>query len=167
MEARRRPWTDAQVEPTRTVTVGPLVVDITNRHRDKTQGSQLMRAVIDDLSHDVPTALTELRRLGRILKQRGSDILAYFDRTGTSNGPTEAINGSLGHLRGSAPGSATALWLGRWRRRRGGLGLTPAAARFLMQVNGRRSEYTGDHLGQEGGRLQVLRNPVLRQDDAR
>ena len=63
-----------------------------------------MRAVIDDLSHDVPTALTELRRLGRTLKQRAPDVLAYFDRIGTSNGPTEAINGRLEHLRGSALG---------------------------------------------------------------
>ncbi|GAB3897540.1 hypothetical protein GCM10027612_54040 [Microbispora bryophytorum subsp. camponoti] len=29
-------------------------------------------------------------------------MLAYFDRPGTSNGPTEAINGRLEHLRGSA-----------------------------------------------------------------
>ncbi len=32
------------------------------------------------------------------------DVLAYFDRPGTSNGPTEAINGRLEHLRGSALG---------------------------------------------------------------
>jgi transposase len=31
-----------------------------------------------------------------------SDVLAYFDRPGTSNGPTEAINDRLEHLRGSA-----------------------------------------------------------------
>jgi transposase len=63
-----------------------------------------MRALIDDLSHDVPATLTELRRLGRTLKQRADDVLAYFDRPGTSNGPTEAINGRLEHLRGSALG---------------------------------------------------------------
>ena len=33
-----------------------------------------------------------------------ADVLAYFDRPGTSNGPTEAINGRLEHLRGSALG---------------------------------------------------------------
>jgi transposase len=38
------------------------------------------------------------------LKKRAADILAYFDRPGTSNGPTEAINGRLEHLRGSALG---------------------------------------------------------------
>jgi transposase len=42
--------------------------------------------------------------LGRTLKQRATDVLAYFNRPGTSNGPTEAINGRLEHLRGSALG---------------------------------------------------------------
>jgi hypothetical protein len=31
-------------------------------------------------------------------------LLAYFERPGTSNGPTEALNGRLEHLRGSALG---------------------------------------------------------------
>src|SRR5204863_3775124 len=74
------------------------------RHPDRTEGGQLMRKVIDDLSHHVPAELTELRRLGRTLKQRAEDVLAYFARPGTSNGPTEAINGRLEHLRGSALG---------------------------------------------------------------
>jgi transposase len=74
------------------------------RDPDKTQGSQTMRAVIDSLRHAVPTALVELRRLGRTLSRRAADVLAYFDRPGTSNGPTEAINGRLEHLRGSALG---------------------------------------------------------------
>ncbi|OKI49588.1 hypothetical protein A6A27_09065 [Micromonospora sp. CB01531] len=43
-------------------------------------------------------------RLGRTLSKRAADVLAYFDRPGTSNGPTEAINGRLEHLRGSALG---------------------------------------------------------------
>jgi len=38
------------------------------------------------------------------LKKRSADVLDYFDRPGTSNGPTEAINGRLEHLRGSALG---------------------------------------------------------------
>jgi transposase len=74
------------------------------RHPDRAYGSQLIRAVINDLSHDVPAVLTELRRLGRTLGQRAEDVLAYFARPGTSNGPTEAINGRLEHLRGSALG---------------------------------------------------------------
>ncbi|MGQ2914990.1 transposase, partial [Microbacterium aurantiacum] len=36
--------------------------------------------------------------------QRAADVLAYFERPGTSNGPTEALNGRLEHLRGSALG---------------------------------------------------------------
>src|SRR4029453_5875368 len=38
------------------------------------------------------------------VEERAADVLAYFDRPGTSNGPTEAINGRLEHLRGSALG---------------------------------------------------------------
>jgi hypothetical protein len=49
-------------------------------------------------------ALVEIVTLGRTLKKRAADVLAYFDRPGTSNGPTEAINGRLEHLRGSALG---------------------------------------------------------------
>ena len=44
--------------------------------------------------------------LGRTLKRRAGDILAYFDHPHTSNGPTEAINGRLEHLRGTALGLA-------------------------------------------------------------
>ncbi len=60
--------------------------------------------MIAALAERVPRALTELRRLGRTLRKRAADVLAYFDRPGTSNGPTEAINGRLEHLRGSALG---------------------------------------------------------------
>jgi transposase len=74
------------------------------RTPDKAHGRELMQAVIDTLRQGVPAALTELRRLGRTLKRRAADVLAYFDRPGTSNGPTEAINGRLEHLRGSALG---------------------------------------------------------------
>ena len=52
----------------------------------------------------MPEPLTELITLGRTLKKRAVDVLAYFDRPGSSNGPTEAINGRLEHLRGSALG---------------------------------------------------------------
>ena len=52
----------------------------------------------------MPAALTEIITLGRTLTRRAADILAYFDRPRTSNGPTEAINGRLEHLRGSALG---------------------------------------------------------------
>ncbi len=74
------------------------------REPDRAKGRELMQAVIKSVSTGVPSALTELRTLGRTLKRRAQDVLAYFDRPGTSNGPTEAINGRLEHLRGSALG---------------------------------------------------------------
>ena len=55
-------------------------------------------------STGMPSSLTELTTLGRTLKRRATDILAYFDHPHTTGGPTEAINGRLEHLRGSAPG---------------------------------------------------------------
>ncbi|MFW0775944.1 ISL3 family transposase, partial [Paenarthrobacter nitroguajacolicus] len=74
------------------------------REPDRPKGRELMQAVIKSVSTGVPNALTELRTLGRTLNRRAEDVLAYFDRPGTSNGPTEAINGRLEHLRGSALG---------------------------------------------------------------
>ncbi|HET9649282.1 MAG TPA: transposase, partial [Microlunatus sp.] len=67
-------------------------------------GRRSMEKLVTSLSAGVPKALTEISRLGRTLKQRAADVLAYFDRPGTSNGPTEAINGRLEHLRGTALG---------------------------------------------------------------
>ncbi len=61
------------------------------REPDKNKAKEMMRAVIDSVSNGVPALLKEIRRLGRTLKQRAADILAFFDRPGTSNGPTEAI----------------------------------------------------------------------------
>jgi hypothetical protein len=48
------------------------------------------------------------------------DSITYFDRPRTSNGPTEAINGRLAHLRGSALGfrnltTYTPITSGDWR----------------------------------------------------
>ena len=74
------------------------------RDPDRSRARAAMTALIDCLRQGVPAALVELRRLGRTLTQRAGDVLAYFDRPGTSNGPTEAINGRLEHLRGSALG---------------------------------------------------------------
>jgi hypothetical protein len=74
------------------------------REPDRKQERTLMEQLIASVSHDVPTALTEIVTLGRTLKRRATEVLAYFDRPGTSNGPTEAINGRLEHLRGSALG---------------------------------------------------------------
>ena len=81
--------------------------NIIDAYRDpnKVRGKALMQAEINTLtSTRVPRGLTELMTLGRTLKHRAGDILAYFDHPHTSNGPTEAINGRLEHLLGSALG---------------------------------------------------------------
>lgn len=74
------------------------------RDPDRNHGRELMTALITSISHGVPAALREVLTLGRTLKKRSADVLAYFDRPGTSNGPTEALNGRLEHLRGSTLG---------------------------------------------------------------
>ncbi|WP_367403916.1 ISL3 family transposase [Kocuria marina] len=74
------------------------------REPDRAKGKEMMQSLIAKLGRAVPKKLIELAALGATLKKRSADILAYFDRPGTSNGPTEAINGRLEHLRGSALG---------------------------------------------------------------
>ena len=75
------------------------------RAPDTAAGKAMMQAEINTLTCTrVPRGLRELITLGRTLKRRAGDILAYFDHPHTSNGPTEAINGRLEHLRGSALG---------------------------------------------------------------
>ena len=63
-----------------------------------------MTDLITTISKAVPTGLEEGARLGRTLHTRADDVLAYFELPRTSNGPTEAINGRLEHLRGIALG---------------------------------------------------------------
>ena len=74
------------------------------REPDRVLGRELMEKLIESVSAGVPKALVEVITLGKTLKKRAVDVLAYFDRPGTSNGPTEALNGRLEHLRGSALG---------------------------------------------------------------
>jgi transposase len=74
------------------------------RYEDRRRGRDLMVKLIDSVTTGVPKALVEITKLGRTLKKRAEDVLAYFDHPRTSNGPTEAINGRLEHLRGSALG---------------------------------------------------------------
>ena len=61
-----------------------------------------MTRLITSIHSDVPASLEELRSLGQTMKRRRDDILAFFDHPGTSNGPTEAVNGLLEHLHGTA-----------------------------------------------------------------
>jgi transposase len=88
---------------------------------DQTLAAQDMKALIATITVPLPPALAEVRQLGATLKKRAPDILAYFDRPGTSNGPTEAINGRLEHLRGSALGFRN---------------LTNYIARSLLEIGG-------------------------------
>ncbi|WP_454228131.1 ISL3 family transposase [Propioniciclava flava] len=74
------------------------------RNPDPKAGRRTLNKVIGSIARGVPAALTELRKLGSTLNRRAGDVLAYFDHPRTSNGPTEAINGRLEHLRGSALG---------------------------------------------------------------
>jgi transposase len=55
------------------------------REPDRRRGRQLMASLIDSLAHAVPAALAEVVTLGHTLAKRAADVLAYFDRRGTSN----------------------------------------------------------------------------------
>ena len=69
-------------------------------------GKYLMQRLISSPKQAVPEGLEEVQTLARTLISRSQDVLAYFDHPRTSNGPTEAINGRLEHLRGIALGFA-------------------------------------------------------------
>ena len=56
------------------------------------------------LAHGACKGCPELSVLGRTMKKRMRDILAFFDWDNNANGPTEAINGRLETLRGIALG---------------------------------------------------------------
>lgn len=97
------------------------------RDPDRTRGRATLTKLITTISSGVPKALPEVATLGRTLKKRAGDVLAYFDRPGTSNGPTEAINGRLEHLRGTALGFRN---------------LTHYIARSLLETGGFRTKIT-------------------------
>lgn len=72
--------------------------NMADKHRAKTT----MREIIDQMRL-LKGPNRELAQLRRSLHKRLGDILTYFD-VGVSNGPVEAINGRLEHLRGIALG---------------------------------------------------------------
>ncbi|GGO74740.1 hypothetical protein GCM10012276_23420 [Nocardioides deserti] len=102
-----------------------------NRHEDRRHGRGADGQVITDLSRCAET-LAELITLGRTLKKRAEEVLAYVDRPGTSNGPTEALNGRLEHLRGSALGFRN---------------LTTYIARSLLETGGFRPQLLHPRMG--------------------
>jgi transposase len=95
------------------------------REPNRTRSRELMSTLIDSVSQGVPKELSEVVMLGRTLKERAADVLAYFDRPGANNGLTEAISGRLEHLRGSA---------------RGFRNLTNYIARSLLEAGGFRPQ---------------------------
>ena len=70
----------------------------------KQAGRAKLAGIIDALNPEVTRGIPELGSLARTLRSRRNDILAYFTHPYSSNGPTEAINGRLEHLRGIALG---------------------------------------------------------------
>jgi len=66
-------------------------------------GKLAMFKCLKRINCGLPKGLEELAQLGRSLWKRRTQILAYFD-VGVCNGPVEAINGRLEHLRGVALG---------------------------------------------------------------
>lgn len=74
------------------------------REKFSGNGRRRLRELIDTVKQTTPAWFVELRKLAYTLDRRRADVLAYFDHPRTSNGPTEAINGRLEHLRGSALG---------------------------------------------------------------
>ena len=96
-------WTEDHLEVEATWGIYQRIV-AAYREPDKKKGKELMRAVVISVTAGVPAALVEICRVGRTLKQCAGDVLAFFHRPGTSDGPTEAISGLLEHLRGSALG---------------------------------------------------------------
>ena len=74
------------------------------KNPNKRKGRTKLANIIDALNTEVTRGLPELRSLARTLRHRRNDTLAYFTHPHSSNGPTEAINGHLEHLRGIALG---------------------------------------------------------------
>ena len=77
------------------------------RHEDRSAGRELMVKLIDSVSDGVPTALIEVTRLGRTLKQRAADVLAYFDRPAPATDPPKPSTVASSTYAAPPSGSAT------------------------------------------------------------
>lgn len=72
---------------------------------DRRKGRSMMAEPIEALNaKGAAPGCPELAALGRTLKRRMGDVLAFFDWEHSANGPIEAINGRLETLRGIATG---------------------------------------------------------------
>ena len=95
--------TDAHVEVEATWGIYQRMI-AAYREPDRAKGREQMSKLIESRQHRRPARTHRGHHPGQDPDKRAADVLAYFDRPGTSNGPTEAINGRLEHLRGSALG---------------------------------------------------------------
>ena len=62
------------------------------REPNRTRSRELMSTLIDSVSQGVPKELSEVVMLGRTLKERAADVLAYFDRPGANNGQPHQLH---------------------------------------------------------------------------
>ena len=69
-------------------------------------GKYLMQRLIDSLKQAVPEGLEEIQTLARTLTGRSQDVLAYFDRPRTSNGPKPSDQRAPGAPTRHRPGIA-------------------------------------------------------------
>ena len=76
------------------------------REPDRMLGKELMEKLIGSLSAGVAAALIELVTLGRTLKKRADDVLAYFDRPAPATDPPK--RSTAGSNTYAAPLSASA-----------------------------------------------------------
>lgn len=76
------------------------------RENDRGLGKYFLQHTIDRISSGVPTGLVEIRKLARTLKKRAADVLGYFDRPRTSNGPPRSSTADSNTS--AAPSSASA-----------------------------------------------------------
>ncbi len=74
------------------------------RDTDRAAGLRAMTTLIDALSSAVPLELTELITLGRTLKRRANDVLAYFTHPRRAGRCRPSECGSRGLTRGSSGG---------------------------------------------------------------
>lgn len=71
---------------------------------DRGKGRGMMAELIESLAvRGSAPGCPGLVTLGRTLKRRMADVLAFFDHPNGANRPTEAINGRLETLRGHSP----------------------------------------------------------------
>lgn len=115
------------------------------RESDRGLGRFFLEHTIDRISTGVPAELVELRRLARTMKQRALDVLAYFDRPGTSNGPQR--RSTDGSRTCAVPPSASATSRttsrDRYSNRRLQTRATPSIVKSRLSASRKRCEQIG------------------------